>query len=104
MGGEDNRKPEIDWKDDLKFFIDQNNDLLIREIQPAIRKHKLDTDTESSFNHYIKPLKRCMRVYANMFQINDIDTKISKEDLIVLAKQIAEEQNRHIGNGDYDVD
>ena len=104
IGGADNREEEIDWRGDLKFFIDQNDGLLVNEIHPAVMKHRKFGDHPKAYKLYIKPVQTCANLYAREFDIPEIEKKLPKEELIALAKQFAEEQNHFIMRGDYDAD
>ena len=94
---------EIDWVDDLKFYIDNDTDILSRQMFPAIKKHMKHVDHPQAFKLYLRPLKQCTEMYCEKFNVDGKEEKFSAEVLQGLAKKIAEEQNRHIKNGDYDA-
>ena len=48
------------------------------------------------------PLKKCLEQYCNQYEIESPEEKFPKDKLIELAKQIAEEQGRHLENDDYE--
>ena len=94
---------EIDWMDDLKFYIDNDTDILSRTMFPAIKKHMQHVDHPKAYKIYLKPLQSCMQQYTEQFDIDEPETKFPKEQMIKLARKIAEEQKQHIQNGDYNA-
>ena len=92
---------EIDWLGDLKFFIDNDNAILNRLIFPTIVKHERCVKDKDAYKLYFKPVRECLKIYVEKYDIVDADKKFSKEKLVELCKNIAEEQKRHILNGDY---
>lgn len=103
MGGPREEKEEVDWIGDLKFFIDNNNDLLTKELMPAVVQHKNNIGDPKSFKIYIKPLSRCAQNYCEKFEIDQPQDIFPKEALIKLAKVIAADQEKIIRRGDYDL-
>jgi len=101
MGGPREQDQQVDWLGDLKFFIDNEDRLLKNEMFPAIKKHMQYRNHPNAYKLYIKPLKRCCRAYCAKFQIKNPEEKFPKQDLITLAKHIAEEQTKFIDRGDY---
>ena len=93
---------DIDWIGDLKFFIDNDDKILSNVFFPAVKKHKEHVDHPNVFKVYMKPIQHCLDRYVEQFEIEDPHDKFPKEKLIELAKQIAEEQARHIERGDYE--
>lgn len=94
---------DINYLDDLKFYMDNDNEGLTNVLFPAIKAHKENIDDESAFRHYMKPIKITVEKYCNQYDLNDVkDDIFSNEDLIHLAKRIAEEQKSHIKNKDYE--
>jgi hypothetical protein len=100
---EPNDDQDIDWLDDLKFFIDNEPKLLSNYIFPAIKKHEKYVDHPKAYKIYIKPLNACMKKYCETFDIEEQEKKFSEDSLIELAKKIAEEQKKHIEDGDYET-
>ncbi len=95
--------PEINYLDDLKVFIDNEDSVLSKFFFPAIQKQKAQKDSENSFKLYIKPIEQTIPVYCKKFKLEDIQDKLFKEnDIIEIAKRFAEEQKRHISKKDYD--
>ena len=92
---------DIDWIDDLKFYIDNNDDLLTKKLFPAIKRHEQHKGNPQAFKIYIRPLQSCCEDYCRRFEIENPENKFPKEKLIELAKKIAEEQDRHISAGQY---
>ncbi len=99
----DNSENDIDWLDDLKFFIDNEPDLLSGHFFPAIKKHTKHIDHPKAYVIYIKPLEACMKEYCETFDIEKPEEKFPMDGLIELAKRIAEEQKKHIEDGDYET-
>lgn len=93
---------DIDWIGDLKFHIDNNDHLLTNYIFPSMFKHKKYIDSSDAYKIYMHPLKSCLEDYCKKYKIEDAGKKFTKEKLVSLAKQIAEEQKKHIEDHDYD--
>ena len=94
-------EPEIDWLDDLKFFIDNDDSSLENQLFPAIKKHSKYAGHPEAYKLYIKPIENCCEAYCHKFDIDNKEEKFTKESLIELAKKIAEEQNKFIEAGHY---
>ena len=92
---------DIDWLGDLKFFIDNDNAVLNRLIFPTIVKHERCVEEKDAYKLYYKPIKECLKIYIKKYDIVDADKKFPTGQLVELCKNIAEEQKRHIQNGDY---
>jgi hypothetical protein len=95
-------EPEIDWLGDLKFFIDNDTKTLDRHFFPAIDRHKNYVGNPNDYKIYIRPLEMCKEEYCKKYEISDPGEKFPKEKLIELAKQLANEQEKHIKHGDYE--
>lgn len=93
---------EVDWLDDLKFFIDNDDKMLSQYFFPAIKRHQEHKGNPNVFKVYIRPIERCLDHYCDKFEIEDREEKFPKEKLIDLAKRFAEEQEKHIDKGDYE--
>jgi hypothetical protein len=93
---------DVDWLGDLKFFIDNDDKLVGNYFFPAVKKHKENVGHPNIFKVYMRPLERCLEQYCNKFEIDSPEEKFPKDKLIELAKQIAEEQSRHLERGDYE--
>jgi|SRR5210317_760012 len=94
---------DVNYLDDLKFYMDNDTNSLTNVLFPAIKAHKENLDDESAYRHYMKPIKLSVEKYCNEYDLSDIRDKIfTDESLITLAKRIAEEQKSHIGNKEYD--
>ena len=94
---------EVDYVDDLKFWIDSNDKMLSNFIFPAVKHHLVAPDHPESFMHYVEPLKKCAEAYCNEFDLNDHKDEIfNEEEIKKLAERFAEEQSKHIRKGDYD--
>lgn len=95
---------DIDWLDDLKFFIDNDDGLLQKYMFPAVKKHEQYRGNPNVYKIYLRVLRPCLDAYCDQFDIDDRDEKFSDDKLEQLAKRIAGEQERHIENGDYHRD
>jgi hypothetical protein len=102
IGAPKDDQVDVNWLDDLKFFIDNNDDMLDTQFFPAIKRHKEHQGNPNVYKVYIRPINHCKEAYCNKFEIEDADEKFPKEKLIELAKRFAEEQERHLEKGDYD--
>ncbi len=103
IGAPKQDQQEIDWLDDLHFYIDNNDKLLNKYFFPAVEKHKQYKDHPQVFKVYMRPLESCLECYCEEFQIEDREQKFPKEKLIELAKRFATEQSQYIDKGDYEA-
>jgi len=95
--------PDINYLEDLKFFIDNDNDILSHEFFPAIIKHKKNINNEDAYKFYVKPVLHSMNEYCKKFKLSDVKEKIFTEDSIIeLSKKFAEVQKKIIEDGEYD--
>jgi hypothetical protein len=94
---------EIDWIDDLKFFIDNDNQVLSQYLFPAVKKHSKDLDNPKAYRLYFKPITTALESYCAKYEIKDRKEKFTNEALVELAKKICEEQKRFIESGDYET-
>jgi hypothetical protein len=102
LGGEQDEMSDVNWMDDLKFFISNDTDVLSNYFFPAVRKHKEYGDHPNAYKIYIKPIEKCKDVYIKKYKITEPEAKFPKGSLITLAKKMAEEQKEYIKNGDYE--
>ena len=93
---------DINWLEDLKFFIDNDNEITSNVMFPAIKKHKTYAGHPDAYKIYIKPLQRCKEMYCNKYGVDDDGNKFTKEILINMARKIASEQEKFIERGDYE--
>jgi len=101
IGAPKDDQQDIDWLDDLKFFIDNDTGILDQHFFPAIKKHREHKGNPHVFKIYIRPIETAVGHYCDKFDIKDKEEKFPKEKLIDLAKRIADEQEKHIEKGDY---
>ena len=101
IGAPKQDQEEIDWLDDLHFFIDNNDKMLDQYFFPAVKRHKEHQGNPNVFKVYIRPIERCLDHYCEKYDINDRAEKFPKEKIIELAKRFAEEQSKFIEKGDY---
>lgn len=92
---------DIDWLGDLKYFIDNDDQHLTKGLFPAVQRHKEHLGNPNVYKVYIRPLERACEDYCKKYDIQDKEVKFSKEKLIDLAKEIANEQEKFIKKGDY---
>jgi len=95
---------DIDWADDLKFFIDNDDKLLTQYMFPALQKHEKHAGHPDAYKLYLRPIKECCKIYIKKFEIENPKDKFTEDILEDLAKKIAEEQEKHIKDGDYHRD
>jgi hypothetical protein len=100
IGAPREEENDVNWKDDLKFFIDNDNEVLSNVMFPAIKKHKQYGDHPEAYKIYVKPIQKCSKMYMTKFDIPE--KTITKGDIIELARRVAEEQSGYIKNGDYE--
>ena len=91
----------IDWIGDLKFFIDNDTDVLSKQFFPAIKKHQQYKGHPQAYKLYLRPLEGVCETYCQKFNIENKGEIFPKEKLIELAKHFAEEQEKIIERGDY---
>lgn len=101
IGAPKDDQTEIDWLDDLHFFIDNNDKLLNQYFFPAVKRHKEHLGNPNVFKVYIRPVERCLDHYCQKYNIDGREEKFPKEKIIALAKQFAEEQTKFLEKGDY---
>ncbi len=92
---------EIDWLDDLKFFIDNDDKMLTNYFFPAVKRHKENKGNPEVFKVYLRPIEHCLDHYCEKYDIENRQEKFPKEQLIALAKKFAEEQEKFIDDDDY---
>jgi len=93
---------DINWLEDFKFFIDNDNEVLSNYMFPAIKKHKQYAGHPDAYKIYIKPIQKCKEAYCTKYNIDDPSEKFSKDTLINMARKIAGEQEKYIERGDYE--
>lgn len=102
VGGPTDKDQDVDWLGDLKFFMD-HNDAVVRDlILPIVQKHKKFLKHSDAYKLYIMPAMKCRKIYADKFDIQDVEKKISQKEIIKLARKMAEEQRKHIEKKDYE--
>tara|TARA_Y100000385_G_C12825933_1_gene522403 strand:- start:162 stop:500 length:339 start_codon:yes stop_codon:yes gene_type:complete len=94
---------DVNWLEDLKFFMNNDNDVTSNVMFPAIKKHKKYAGHPDAYKIYIKPIQKCKEMYCTKFGIDDDDgSKFTKETLINMARSICGEQEKFIERGDYE--
>ena len=94
---------EINYADDLKYFIDNEDSLLSKFFFPAIDKQKRMNNQENSFKLYIDPVSKSIDIYCRKFKLDDVKDKIFNNEIISdVAKKIAGEQGEHIKKKAYE--
>lgn len=101
IGAPKEQEAEVDWIDDLKFFIDNDTDTLSNHFFPAIKRHQQYKGHPDAYKLYIKPLESCCNEYCNKYEVENKEEVFPKDKLIELAKRMAFEQEKHIDRGDY---
>lgn len=94
---------DIDYAGDLKFFIDNDNELLSKYFFPVVKDQSEHLHSPDFYKHYLKPVKHCAEIYLKKYDLDDIKDQIfTPEALTNIAKRFAEEQKGHIESGEYD--
>lgn len=93
---------EIDWIEDLKFYMDNDDHILSQYFFPAVKKHQRYKDRDDTYKIYVPVLYKCIEQYCSKFDIDDTETKFTKDKILDLAKRISTEQQTYIDRGDYD--
>ena len=103
IGAPKDEQADIDWLDDLKFFIDNNDEMLDKYFFPAVKRHKKVKGHPDAYKLYVKSIEHCKDHYCKKFEIEAPEEKFPQDKLISLARRCAEEQEKHLENGDYDT-
>lgn len=101
IGGPKEDNQDIDWIDDLKFYIDNEDSLLNRHFFPAVKQHEKHVGHPQAYRIYLRAIKPCLEDYCQTFEIENPEEKFPMDQLIELAKFMVAEQEKHIKNGDY---
>jgi hypothetical protein len=102
IGAPKDDQQEVDWLDDLKFFIDNDNKSLEQYFFPAIKRHKEHQGNPNAFKVYIRPIEQCKEMYCQKYEVANSEEKFPKEKIIELAKRFASEQEKFLERGDYE--
>ena len=102
IGKAEHDREEVNWHDDLRVFIDNDNEAMTNVLFPAIKKHQKFKGHPNAYKIYIRPLEQCKEMYCNKFDIQNPEEKFTRENIISLARLMAKEQDEHIENGDYE--
>jgi len=103
IGAPNEGEVDVDWLDDLKFFIDNDDKMLNQYFFPAVKRHRDYVGNPNAYKIYIKPIENCLGHYCKQFNVEEPEEKFPKEKLIDLAKRFANEQEQHIEKGDYEA-
>jgi hypothetical protein len=101
LGGENAKDQSIDWADDLKFHIDNTDELLEKSIFPILNRHEEMIDRPDVWKLYLNPVKKCLRHYCEKYEIKEVEKKFTPDVLEAVARKICVEQSKHIKDGDY---
>jgi hypothetical protein len=104
LGGPKEQEKNIDWGDDLKFYIDNEDRLLQKYMFPAVEKHEKYVGHPNAYKIYMKAIRSCAESYCEKFEIEDPKEKFTEEIIEGLARRIAVEQEKYISKGDYKKD
>ena len=97
------QEKDVNWLDDLKFYIDHDDQLLTNYLFPAIKQHKKDLDDVNAYKIYLKPLRQCAIKYCEKFETELPHKELFPiKSLVELAKHIADTQSKYIEKGDYE--
>jgi type IV secretory pathway ATPase VirB11/archaellum biosynthesis ATPase len=103
LGGENEKDQSVDWADDLKFHIDNTDELLEKSIFPVLDRHKEVGENPNAWKLYLNPVKKCLRHYSEKYEIKEVEEKFTPDVLEAVAKKICSEQAKHIKDGDYEM-
>lgn len=92
----------VDYFDDLKFYIDNDNEILSKIMFPAILKHKENIGDAKSYKIYLKPMSKCVEQYCKKFNIESPEKIFPKGKIIEFAKMFAQVQEQFIKDGAYE--
>jgi len=101
LAGPKQEQHDVDWIDDLKFFIDHNHDLMVNHMMPAIHKHTEYADHPEVHKVYLKPLMHCIDEYCDTFDIDEKEENFPIHKVEDLARSIAGQQAEFIKQGHY---
>ena len=101
IGAPKDNQPDIDWLDDLKYYIDNDDTMLTNYFFPAVKRHKEHQGNPNAYKIYIRPLEHCLESYCEKFDIENPQEKFPKEKIIELAKHLCNEQEIFLKRGDY---
>ena len=101
LGAPNDDEQDIDWVEDLKFYIDNENRLLNNYLFPAIKKHEQHVGNPNVYKLYLRAIRPCLEDYCSTFKIKDSEEKFTEDALEELARTIASEQEKHLKDGDY---
>lgn len=102
LGAPKEDQQDIDWLDDLKFFMDNDNRMLENYFFPAVKKHEQHAGHPKAYKLYVKALKSCLGPYCEKYKVEDSESKFTEESIIEMAKKICSEQEKFIEQGDYE--
>ena len=101
IGGPQEDDQDVDWLEDLKFYIDNENRLLNNYFFPAVKKHEQHVGNPNVYKIYLRAIRPCLDDYCKTFDIKDSEEKFTEDALIELARTMANEQEKFIKEGDY---
>ena len=102
VGAPKDDQPDVDWIGDLKFYMDNNDEMLNKHFFPAVKRHKQHQGNPNAYKIYIRTLEGCLESYCEKYEVEDREEKFPKDKLEELAKQIATQQEKFLKRGDYD--
>ncbi len=101
---DERRNSDIDYVSDLKFFIDNDNELVSQTLFPAIKKHRKLGGDPSQYQIYVSAVKSAIPKYCDEYRMTDIkDDVFTNEVIEKVCKRFAEEQGKYIERGDYET-
>jgi len=101
IGAPKEEEQDVNWLEDLKYFIDNDDKILNQFFFPAVKKHKEHQGNPNAYKLYVRPLIQCKEAYCEKFEIENPEEKFPKEKIVELAKYIATEQENFLNKGDY---
>lgn len=94
---------DIDYASDLKFYIDNDDELTSQSLFPAVKKHKHLGGSPDQHQVYLDVVKTAIPKYCEEYDLTDIEEDIFTNEIIeAICKRFAEEQSRFLERGDYE--
>lgn len=86
---------DINWGDDLRFFIDNSERLLEKYVLSVADTHKKHLGNPNVWKLYLPGIKKCCAIYCQKFEV-DAKEKFNYNVLEELAKHYANQQEQYI--------
>lgn len=93
---------DVDFKDDLHFFMHNDSEFYRRILFPAIRilKSKIEQNTGENIKHFKTCVEKAIPMYCKKFKIKEIQI-LSPKEIDELAEKMYQEELTRIEQGVY---